>query len=568
MAPRPTGAISASAAHDAHAAPIGRGRSAAVYADRGEDGLPLVRKLFVGDTLSRIVLFVLTGSANPYTWCEAAIRTAVARRRVVARLVRHWFGDALRLPTTGDWGWDETELAFWLRMERIGGSHLPLRSPLDAGTRDPIHDLVDGIMKPLQRHLIEAGLDGLVWQAGKGNPVAGGNFMLERSREGGRRWVWIDLESGVPALFAMNPLATLGFYLPRSLRHGRWLFDDVDVARLRGYLQTHRAEIEPGFEPGGWAALEQDVAELRAQQSAWRRIPRHRRGIEYERSRGRLTLDQVAWYATHPWHWTARVAGVGTLRAVRKAGSLLLGIGRWDRCISIGRVAQKVVLFTSSQRYRWHVGQAYVRRGVHDWVERGFLDPVAAATVRRQVREDDASAYLADFGVHLAIKPLVKAIEWWVMPALWALGVIDEATLAIVLVCGGSAARTAYTGGRFIQAMFNGRRRPWVALGVGMLPVVGNSAYPAQLVACSHERSGGLARFILDDTLARMGRAIPIWGGRDSLLEHRFNRVAQWFAGIGVARRAEAPPVVAESHVSFKVGHANDCEHDYESVAL
>jgi len=43
-------------------------------------------------------------------------------------------------------------------------------------------------MKPLQKRLIESGFDGLVWQAGKGNPVALNNFLLDNKRN----WVWID----------------------------------------------------------------------------------------------------------------------------------------------------------------------------------------------------------------------------------------------------------------------------------------------------------------------------------------------------------------------------------------
>jgi len=522
--------------------PIGRGRSAVVYGETAPDGRRLVRKVFLGETLSQIVLFVLTGSANPYTWCEAAMRTAVARRRVLDRLVGYWFGDVLRLPRTEDWGWDETHRAFWMRMERIDGGHLPLRSPLDAGKPDPIHQLVDGIMKPLQGHLTEAGLDGLVWQAGRGNPVAAANFMLGRCADGDRRWVWIDLESGVPALFAMNPLATLRFYLPKSIHHRRWLFDDVDVPKLRRYLETHDAALSAHLGPAGRVEFDRDVLELETQQNAWRSIPRHRRGIEYERTRGRLTETQVAYYATRPLRWTARVVVMAVPRVARKAVSLAGRGWRAVRRIPVRRLAYKTGLFSISQRYRWHVAQAYVRRGIHDWVERGFLDHAAAATVRRQVREDDASAYLTDFGVHLAIKPVVKLIEWWLMPTLWMLGVIGDATLAVALISGGMIGRTAYTSGRLIQASLHGQRLPWVALGVGLLPVVGNAAYPAQLVACSHERNGGLARFILDDVLARMGRKVPIWGGRDSLVEHRFNRLGEWFAGLG--RRQSAAPSV------------------------
>ena len=59
-------------------------------------------------------------------------------------------------------------------------------------------------MVPLQRRLIEAGLGGLAWQAGLGNPAATSNFVLETATEDGPppRWMWVDLESSVPPLFS------------------------------------------------------------------------------------------------------------------------------------------------------------------------------------------------------------------------------------------------------------------------------------------------------------------------------------------------------------------------------
>jgi hypothetical protein len=98
-----------------------------------------------------------------------------------------------------------------------------------------------------------------------------------------------------------------------------------------------------------------------------------------------------------------------------------------------------------------------------------------------------------------------------------------------------------------------------VALGAGVLPVVGNAAYPAQLLYCSVETTGGLARFIVYDTFAAMGRAVPIWGGSDTLIEHAFNRLADrvvhWLAkplpGLAAKdagdRKPELSPVASET---------------------
>src|SRR5262249_53400425 len=141
----------------------------------------------------------------------------------------YWSGGRLRLPWTAGWAWNREHLAFEISAERIDGRHVPLRRSMADDVDDPLHELVSGIMKPLQRCLVDAGFDGQVWQAGLGNPTAAGNFMLESGPRRERRWVWVDMESGVPPLFPIDPGCLLGFYLPRCIRRGRLLFDDVDV---------------------------------------------------------------------------------------------------------------------------------------------------------------------------------------------------------------------------------------------------------------------------------------------------------------------------------------------------
>lgn len=222
---------------------IGQGRSAKVYLALSSDGKQLARKTFTGEGLSKLILFILTGSANPYTWCEPAMETAHARRIILTVLCKYWFGDKLRLPETDSWGWNDEHKAYELKAELINGRHAPLLSPLQGGDESHYTDLIDTVMKPLQAYLHDSGFDGLVWQAGKGNPVAPPNFMLEQSAGDTRRWVWIDLESGLPALFAINPLATLFYYLPKSFKHGAWLFDHVDIDRLADYLEENRDGI-------------------------------------------------------------------------------------------------------------------------------------------------------------------------------------------------------------------------------------------------------------------------------------------------------------------------------------
>lgn len=210
-------------------------------------------------------------------------------------------------------------------------------------------------MRPLQDHLDAAGFDGLQWQAGRGNPVAASNFMLAKPVEGGgreHRWVWIDLESGVPALFAMNPLATLGFYLPRSFRHRHWLFDDVDVPRLRRYLQEHRSGLEDRLGREALREIDEQVTDLDRCQRQWRSIPRHRRAISYELSQERITTEQAAFFHTRPLRWTLHLALTGALRAAASVAAKAQAVlARLRRTLRLRRLGTRCWRFCTSERY-------------------------------------------------------------------------------------------------------------------------------------------------------------------------------------------------------------------------
>ncbi len=505
---------------------LGAGRAAEVFLARDRRGRAAVRKVFGGDGASKLVLYLLTGAGNAYSWCESAIRAAFARRRILGHLVRYWFGDRLRLPRTNGWRWNPDHRAFELECELIEGSHAPLRGPGvedRQGSLDPVRELVCDVMKPLQRHLEAAGFDGLVWQAGRGNPVAASNFMLERPAGpagADRRWVWIDLESGVPALFALDPRATAAFYLPKSLRYRRWLFDDVDVPRLRRYLWRHRRDLESALGAEALRDVRHQVDELERSQEHWKSMPRHRRSISQELARGRITPRQAEHFRSRPLRWQARLTAAGAARcATRLPGLIRRQLARLAG-VRFARLARRAWRFSTSQRYRERLARVFVTARVRRWADRGFLDRREVARLRRQISREETSAYLTDFVGHLMIKAPIKAAQWLLLPPAVALGWLSVGGAAFLLVAGGFIGRTLYTCARLVQAFVRGRRRPWVALGSGLLPVVGNAAYPAQLLYGSTERGGELARFILYDTLAAAGRSVPIWGGADSLVEH------------------------------------------------
>jgi hypothetical protein len=173
---------------------------------------------------------------------------------------------------------------------------------------------------------------------------------------------------------------------------------------------------------------------------------------------------------------------------------------------------------------------------MRDWADRRFLTPHQTRRLCEELRSRTDSDTLADFGVHLAIKPLVKAVQWSVLPVLYVLGVLAVPECLAALAAGGAVLRTLYTAGRCVQAALCGERPPWIALGVGLLPALGNAAFPAQLVHDARRTDAHLPQFILYDTFARLGHAVPVWGGANSLIEGRLNRLANLFT-----RRAELP---------------------------
>lgn len=498
---------------------IGRGRSGSVYLDRDADGGEVAAKLFHSSGLTKIVQWLFLGAPNPYAWSEDAVHAARLRRALVTELLRVWFGRRLAVAEPRSVRWNEEARAYELRCAFVNGRPPQLHHPLRIEGRDEARELVEDFLRPLQAKLVRAGLDGLVWQAGKSNPVALNNFLLDLDG-GTTRWVWIDLESGVPALFPWNPWTLFSYYLPRSLYHRAFLFDDVDPVRLEQYLSE-----ELDVEDGARQRMLLLANELVIRQRGWRSLRRHERSIGYRLARGDIDDAAAEWYRLHPLTWYGSEARRGAAAAGRKTRELCGELRRRIVALPIQRYARSCVRFLTSQRFRSFLSQRYVARRILKWHRRGQMDLADARFLRTHLRSEESSAYLTDFGVHVAIKPFVKGIEYWLFPTLYAFGFVGEGMLALVLLGAGAAARSLYTLGRLIQATAAGHERPWVALGVGVLPVFGNFAYPIQIAYSSTEENDDLARFILYDGFARAGAHFPIWGGKDTLTEHLLNRL-------------------------------------------
>ncbi len=508
-----------------HDQELGRGRSGIVYRSQDAHGHDIARKVFATSGLSKLVQYTLLGAPNPYIWCEPAIRSAVLRRRILAELVQVWFGSKLSVARAYGHAWNTGARAFEMRCELIHGRHVALRGPFSDATAHELHDVARNVMPILQDRLRASGFDGLVWQAGLGNPVALNNFMRDDTAENGKtRWVWIDLESGVPALFPINPFKLLGFYLPKSFKHRGPLFDDVDTTKLNDYVAKNRTDLERKIGIAPFAKLEANVRELAACQTEWKSLSRHQQSVSHRRATGSISHEQAEWYLQHPLHWYAREATRGARKILpalaRCAGVLVKAAAKFNP----SKMVKPCLAFVSSQQYRVELSRKYVSARINDWRDRGQISTDDAITLGSHLRTEEAVSYVTDFGVHLAVKPFVKVVQWWILPALWVAGSIESATLAILMLAMGPIVRSTYTLGRIIQNSMMGRERPWVALIAGMIPSIGTLAYPIQILASGAQAQADLARFILYDAFARMGRWVPIWGGRDTHTEHWMNR--------------------------------------------
>lgn len=513
---------------------IGRGRSASVYRTKREGRFVAV-KTFTGDRVGKIILTVLTGAANPYTWCEDAIQTAMLRRSLLAKLCQYWFQDRLRLPQTYDYRWNETAKAFEIEMELIVGRHVELPNPLMSRSVNAMAMLKRNIMRPLQTHLIEAGIDGLVWQAGKGNPVAASNFMVEENSKHKRSYIWIDLESGLPALFALNPLSTLFYYLPKCFHHRGWLFDDVDTNKLGDYLQQHEDELCESLGPATFAQMCDETKRLAVAQQKWKSLSRTEKSLLYAVSQGDITPDEKQYFAARPFVWSAKCLLLLATTCLLKLQELMWRFIRYVATFPVVHWLGRVVQYFISSEYRRELAHSLMKREISNWRERGFLNSRESQLLEDELHSNEASASITDFSIHLATKPFVKVIMLGVAPLLTLLQITNIAEGALVFMLAGSFVRTLYTSARIIRSIANRRTAiPWLALLVGAIPIVGNLAFPLELAYQSTGQRNLLGRWLVYMLAAKFGARIPIWGGEDSEFEHGFANcchaiIARWF---------------------------------------
>jgi hypothetical protein len=213
----------------------------------------------------------------------------------------------------------------------------------------------------------------------------------------------------------------------------------------------------------------------------------------------------------------------------RKIGNALSGV-------DLRGFLRRSWTFVTSQDYRTHLGEKYVRDRIEHWHKRRQLSDADADRLLADLdRVRERSSYITDFGTHLGMKASFLVLEILILGGLSLLGV-PPLLLALIFAVDGPIYRTLYTLYRFGGALSRRQAPPWIALVVGLVPLLGSLAYPAQMLWSAEQDKDDVAQFILYDAITSLGGKIPLVGGSDTRTEHAFNRLAARLLG-GARRR-------------------------------
>lgn len=303
----------------------------------------------VGTPLVRWLYRFCFQAPFPYTGNEAALDTAVHRRTVVGLLTKFWFGENLVAPI--------------LELRKLDDGRFALVTQLVRGDVPRNIEAARDLLTTLTSRFLESGLP--VWQVADYNPRAVGNLM--ELPDGS--FAMIDLESNLVTPF-LPPAAII-----RSIRLGQFpSFDDVDIPRLRAYLEANRPALDEAL---GIA----DTAELFA-------------------ATERMAEAQARWFASEP-----RIIS-RTLRFLLR----LTDVPSWIR--SIRRLAARGQT----------MGVEFVEEGVESWVAEGHISESQGRELRSALANPEVALVLANLGAHLAITIPLRFPFGSITRFLWTLG--------------------------------------------------------------------------------------------------------------------------------------------------
>ena len=368
----------------------GRAAEARLVEATTESGrvLTCVEKVFRPGWLTRLIYRASFQAPFAYQHNRNAVIACFYRRRVAAEIVQAVLPEAgIARPLYVRW--DQTAGALVLASEFIRGRGIRPH-PVDPlmirkllvnrrsaqhrphhQEREEIQELI-GLMTRMEELLVECGLTGSGWQVCPRAMVSTANLL--RTGDG---YVCVDLESGIPSVL-----------VPRYIREGLRLkqmplFDDIDPARLRGWLSANEDRIRRLKGAAILSQLQCDVDLLIRHTDAWKQSePAVGRGI-----RRLLTPEFRARYrATTTERWErSRIVDPVTAERIRTSrrfftGTIfLLGLipGRAGRFIQ--RVQgnpefrQDLRKWLTDADYRRSSLARFARRKSDEWVQAGRL---------------------------------------------------------------------------------------------------------------------------------------------------------------------------------------------------
>lgn len=194
-----------------------------------------------------------------------------------------------------------------------------------------------------------------------------------------------------------------------------------------------------------------------------------------------------------------------------------LRLGTWTQVLSkirqrIRRSTRGLVHLFTQRRYQTFVGKRYLRRSIRRWKNEQRIAPERAAFLSGQVSDQEITAYARGMALHLVLKPLTPLIvpaKVGGFAAALATGSMWFLLPWLIL----PMARVMITYFNWLQA--DRRVRHAEAFLVSCLPLLGSLAFPIQMFASRPE----LASFLLRDLASKLGRKLPVYGGKDSRTE-------------------------------------------------
>jgi len=499
---------------------LGNGRSAVVYKCR-RAGQDVARKIFCGTDLTNLILTIFYGSPVDYKWSEAAITTAYHRRKVLKGLLKFWFGDEITIADSVTTGVHKDTNEQYMDTEFIKGRVASLYNPFVEEKLTEFTDLKYTIFPKLQGELMKSGMDGTVWQAGYGQPCAIPNFLYSDDL---KKWIWIDAESGVPAIVSYNVRKLISYYIPKAFKFGRVMFDSLDCESFKKYIDQNRDAIKAALSDDQFIEFSKSCDGLIESSLAWQSTTRNERSRGYFLFAGKINEDQNEYYAKHSILWLLfLIRWFITNDFPKLFKHLIEKVGKYAKRLNPVKLLRFCFQSLTSSEYRIETAHNHIERKIETWHDKSRLTDEQAKTLHEELDDNSARKYLSDFGVFLLFKPLGYIIRG-VVAVMLTQGMVSNTTAVFVFSFISIILRTSYSLFRCIEDMIARKEISWVALLISPLPMVGTLAHPCQMLH-SARKGHSISQFIIYEILSSISAKIPIFGGHESEIEYQLNRL-------------------------------------------